>query len=65
MRRPERNTISYQDAETTQKRLRAAGITDAIGIRNYEISEISNIVGAGVLVTGLNYYVQRTPYYQK
>lgn len=52
MRRPERNTIDYQDAETTQKRLRAAGITDAIGMRDYEMKEIAKIVGAGILVTG-------------
>lgn len=52
MRRPERNTIPYQDAETTQKRLRAAGINDAMAMRDYEMSEIAEIVGAGILVTG-------------
>jgi len=52
MRRPERNTISYQDAETTRKRLRAAGIKEAIEMRDYEMDEIARIVGAGILVTG-------------
>jgi len=52
MRKPERNTIAYQDAETTQKRLRSAGITDALALRDYEMSEIAKIVGAGILVTG-------------
>ena len=52
MRRPERNTIAYQEAEITQKRLRAAGITDALSMRNYDMSEIAKIVGAGILVTG-------------
>ncbi len=52
MRRPERNTIPYQDAETTQKRLRAAGINDAFEMREYEMTEIAEIVGAGILITG-------------
>ena len=52
MHRPERNTITYQDAETTQKRLRAAGIKDAFDMRDYEMSEIAKIIGAGILVTG-------------
>lgn len=52
MRRPERNTIAYQDDETTLKRLRAAGIIDARDMRNYEMDEIAKIVGAGVLITG-------------
>jgi len=52
MRRPERNTITYQDIETTQKRLRAAGIIEANDMRNFEMSEIAKIVGAGILVTG-------------
>lgn len=52
MRKPERNTISYQDAETTRKRLRDAGIREPADIRDYSISEIAKIVGAGTLVTG-------------
>lgn len=52
MRRPERNTISYQDAEVTLKRLREAGITQANDMRDYEMAEIAKIVGAGILVTG-------------
>jgi len=52
MRRPERNTIAYQDAEITLKRLRAAGITEANDMRDYEMTEIAKIVGAGILVTG-------------
>lgn len=52
MRKPERNTIPYQDAETTQRRLRAAGIVEAADMRNYNMSEIAKIVGAGILVTG-------------
>jgi len=52
MRRPERNTIPYQDVETTQKRLRAAGIVDAFDMRDYEMTEIAEIVGAGILITG-------------
>lgn len=52
MRRPERNTIEYQDAETTQKRLRAVGIRNAMDMRDYEMSEIAKMVGAGILVTG-------------
>ena len=52
MRRPERNTISYQDAEVTLKRLRAAGISQAIDMRDYDMAEIAKIVGAGILVTG-------------
>ena len=52
MRRPERNTIPYQDAETTQVRLRAAGIMEAADMRNYDMAEIAKIVGAGILVTG-------------
>ena len=52
MRRPDRNTISYQDAEITQQRLRAAGIREAADMRDYDMAEIAKIVGAGVLVTG-------------
>lgn len=52
MRKPERNTINYQDAEITTKRLRAAGITQANDMRNYDMTEIAKIVGAGILVTG-------------
>ncbi|MRI00377.1 hypothetical protein GH721_07475 [Kriegella sp. EG-1] len=52
MRRPERNTISYQDAELTRKRLRAAGITEANDMRDFEMAEIAKIVGAGIMVTG-------------
>ena len=52
MRRPERNTITYQDAETTLKRLREAGITQANDMRDYEMAEIARIVGAGILITG-------------
>lgn len=52
LRKPERNTISYQDVETTLKRLRDAGITQATDMRDYEMSEIAKIVGAGILVTG-------------
>ncbi|MGP1992754.1 hypothetical protein D9V96_012805 [Zobellia laminariae] len=52
MRKPERNTITYQDIDITLKRLRKAGITKANDLRNYEMTEIAKIVGAGVLVTG-------------
>ncbi|WP_289061973.1 hypothetical protein [uncultured Zobellia sp.] len=52
MRKPERNTIIYQDVEITLKRLRDAGITTANDLRNYEMTEIAKIVGAGILVTG-------------
>ena len=52
MRKPERNTIAYQDAETTLKRLRKAGITQANDMRDYDMSEIAKIVGASILVTG-------------
>lgn len=49
-RKPERNTITYQDTEVTWKRLRKAGITDATQIKNYDMDEIAKIVGAGTLV---------------
>ncbi len=52
MRKPERNTITYQDAELTLKRLRAAGIHEAQDMRSFEMTEIAKIVGAGILVTG-------------
>lgn len=52
MRRPERNTITYQDAELTLKRLRLADIMNAYDMRDYDMSEIAKIVGAGILVTG-------------
>lgn len=52
MRKPERNTISYQDAETTTRRLREAGIRDAMDMRDFDMAEIAKIVGAGILVTG-------------
>ncbi len=52
MRKPERNTISYQDTEITTKRLRAAGIIEANDMRDYDMAEIAKIVGAGILVTG-------------
>jgi len=52
MRRPERNTIAYQDSETTLKRLRDAGITQANDMRDYDMAEIAKIVGAGILITG-------------
>ncbi len=52
MRKPERNTITYQDAELTLKRLRAAGIHQAQDMRDYDMAEIAKIVGAGILVTG-------------
>ncbi len=52
MRKPERNTITYQDVEITLKRLREVGITKANDLRNYEMTEIAKIVGAGILVTG-------------
>ena len=52
MRRPERNTIAYQDAEITLKRLRNAGISTANDMRDYDMSEIAKIVGAGILITG-------------
>ncbi len=49
-RKPERNTITYQDPEITWKRLRKAGITEASQIKNYDMDEISKIVGVGTLV---------------
>lgn len=52
MRKPERNTISYQDAEITSKRLRAAGIAEANDMRDYDMAEIAKIVGAGIMITG-------------
>lgn len=52
MRRPERNTIAYQDTEITRKRLREAGITQANDMRDFEMAEIAKIVGAGILITG-------------
>ncbi|MEO9891711.1 hypothetical protein [Aurantibacter sp.] len=52
MRKPERNTIAYQDPEVTRKRLRNAGITEANHMRDYEMEEIAKIVGAGIMVTG-------------
>lgn len=52
MRRPERNTISYQDAEITLRRLRTAGITQANDMRDYDMAEIARIVGVGIMVTG-------------
>ena len=52
MRKPERNTIAYQDVETTRKRLRDAGVQEATDMRNYDMAEIAKIVGAGVLITG-------------
>jgi len=52
MRRPERNTISYQDPDITKKRLRAAGIREASQYQDYEMSEIAKILGVGVVVTG-------------
>jgi len=52
MRKPERNTISYQDFETTSKRLRLAGINEARDMKDFDMSEIAKIVGAGILVTG-------------
>ena len=52
MKKPERNTISYQDPETTLRRLREAGIASPDDLRGYEMAEVARIVGAGVLVTG-------------
>ena len=52
MRRPERNTITYQDVEVTRRRLRDAGIKVAADIRDFDMDEIARIVGAGILVTG-------------
>lgn len=52
MRRPERNTITYQDAEITLKRLRKAGINEASQMRDYDMAEIAKIVGVGIMVTG-------------
>jgi len=52
MRRPERNTISYQDVDVTRRRLRDAGIEVAADMRDFNMDEIARIVGAGVLVTG-------------
>lgn len=49
-RKPERNTIIYQDPEITWKRLRKAGITKAGQLKNYDMDEIAKIVGAGTLV---------------
>ena len=50
-RKPERNTISYQDPEVTWKRLRKVGITEVSQIKNYDIEEIAKIVGVGTLVS--------------
>lgn len=52
MKKPERNTISYQNPEITQRRLRAAGITDPSQYQDYEMSEIAKILGVGIVVTG-------------
>ena len=52
MRKPERNTIGYQDLETTRKRLRDAGISEAEDLRAYDMTEVAKILGAGVLVSG-------------
>lgn len=52
MRKPERNTIDYQNPETIQRRLRAAGITAPEQYQDYQMSEIAEILGVGVLVTG-------------
>jgi len=49
-RKPERNTITYQDPEITWKRLRKAGITKASQIKNYDMDEIAKIVGASTLI---------------
>ena len=52
MRKPERNTINYQDLETTRRRLRDAGIGGADDLQTYDMAEIAKIVGVGVLITG-------------
>ena len=52
MRKPERNTIGYQDIETTRGRLRDAGIVKAEDLRAYDMGEVAKILGVGVLVTG-------------
>ena len=52
MRKPEYNIITYQDPETTQRRLRAAGITSAQDYQDYEMNEIAKIVGADIIITG-------------
>jgi len=52
MRKPERNTISYQNPETTQRRLRSAGISSAAQYQDYQMSDIAKILGVGVVVTG-------------
>ena len=52
MRKPERNTIGYQDIETTRKRLRDASIVKAEDLRAYDMEEVAKILGVGVLVTG-------------
>ncbi len=52
MRKPERNTISYQDPELTQRRLRKAGIADPSQYKDYDMQEIAKILGVGVVVTG-------------
>ncbi|MFK7813932.1 MAG: hypothetical protein AB8B59_15660 [Maribacter sp.] len=50
-RKPERNTIQYQDPELTWKLLRNAGITGVAQLKNYDMDEISKIVGAPTLVS--------------
>ena len=51
MKKPERNTIDYQPLETTQKRLRDAGIGGAEDLRAHDMAEVANILGVGTLIT--------------
>ena len=52
MRKPERNTIGYQDIETTRQHLREAGINGAVDLRGYDMAEVARILGVGIVVTG-------------
>ena len=52
MRKPERNTIDYQDPETTRRRLRDAGIAEASDLSAYDMTKLAQILGVGVLATG-------------
>ncbi|MBM1107935.1 hypothetical protein JQC67_17400 [Aurantibacter crassamenti] len=52
MRKPERNTINYQDVEITRKRLRKAGLKDWEDMQDIDMKEIAKIVGAGIIITG-------------
>ena len=52
MRKPERNTIGYQDIEETRQRLRNAGIVKAEDLRAYDMTEVAKMLGVGTMVTG-------------